>query len=114
VHSRCVLTYDLGGEFAQFRALLGFDEDAGERGRVVCRVSADGRELFVKPDFRSTEKPVPIDVALKGAKQLRLEVDFGDDEDVGARVIWANARLYREALEPQPQPAVETKEQTPK
>jgi len=27
---------------------------------------------------------------------LRLEVDFGEDEDVGDRVIWANARLYRE------------------
>jgi hypothetical protein len=96
VHSRCVLTYDLGGEFATFRALLGFDEEAGDRGRVVCRVSVDDKELFVKPDFRSGEKPVPVEVPVKGAKQLRLEVDFGEDEDVGDRVIWANARLYRE------------------
>jgi hypothetical protein len=96
VHSRCVLTYDLGGEFATFRALLGFDEDAGERGNVVCRVFADEKELFVRPAFRAVEKPVPIEVPVKGAKMLRLEVDFGEDEDVGDRVIWANARLYRE------------------
>ncbi len=96
VHSRCVLTYDLGGEFATFRAILGFEEEAGDRGRVVCRVVADDKELFAKPDFRASEKPVPIEVAVKGVKQLRLEVDFGEDEDLGDRVIWANARLYRE------------------
>ena len=86
----------LAGEFSTFRALLGFDEEAGDRGRVVCRVLVDDKELFVKPDFRSGEKAMPIEVLVKGAKQLRLEVDFGEDEDVGDRVIWANARLYRE------------------
>ena len=96
VHSRTVLTYDLGGEFATFRTLLGFDEEAGDRGRVICRVFADDKELFAKPDFRASEKPVPVEVSVKGAKQLKLEVDFGEDEDVGDRVIWANARLYRE------------------
>jgi hypothetical protein len=96
VHSRCILTYDLGGEFATFRALIGFDEEFGDRGRVVCRVTVDDKELFVKPDFRASEKPLPVEVPVKGAKQLKLEVDFGEDEDVGDRVIWANARLYRE------------------
>ena len=96
VHSRCVLTYDLNGEYQTFRAILGFDEEAGDRGRVVCRVLVDNQEQFAKPDFRAGEKSVPVEVAVKGAKQLRLEVDFGEDEDVGDRVIWANARLYRE------------------
>jgi hypothetical protein len=114
VHSRCILTYDLGGEFATFKALLGFDEDAGDRGRVVCRVSVDDKELFVKPDFRAGEKPVAVEVAVKGAKQMRLEVDFGEDEDIGDRVIWANARLYREVPEPKPQSTGENKEQTTK
>ena len=30
-----------------------------------------------------------------GAEQLRLQVDFGADQDTGDRVIWANARLQR-------------------
>lgn len=96
VHARCVLTYDLAGNFATFRSIVGFDEEAGDRGRVICRVLVDGKEAFSKPDFRSTEKAVPVEVAVKGARELRLEVDFGEDEDVGDRVIWANARLYRE------------------
>ena len=96
VHSRCFLTYDLAGEFSTFRAIVGFEEEAGDRGRVVCRVIADEKELFAKPDFRSVEKPVIVQVSVKGAKQLRIEVDFGEDEDIGDRVIWANARLFRE------------------
>jgi hypothetical protein len=98
-----VLTYDLGGDFATFRAILGFDEDAGERGRVACRVFVDQKELFSRPDFRSNEKAIPVEVDVKGAQQLRLEVDFGEDEDVGDRVIWANARLYRELASTQQQ-----------
>ncbi|WP_010584948.1 NPCBM/NEW2 domain-containing protein [Schlesneria paludicola] len=96
VHSRCILTYDLAGEYATFRAIVGFEEEAGDRGRVVCRVIADDKELFAKPDFRSVDKPVVVQVSVKGMKQLRLEVDFGEDEDIGDRVIWANARLFRE------------------
>ena len=96
VHSRCVLTYDLGGDFATFRAILGFDEEAGDRGRVVCRVLVDNQEQFTKPDLRAGEKAIPVEIAVKGAKQLRLEVDFGEDADIGDRVIWANARLFRE------------------
>lgn len=96
VHSRCFLTYDLSGEYGTFRATVGFDDEAGNRGRVVCRVVADDKELFANPDFRATDKPVVVQVSVKGAKQLRLEVDFGEDEDIGDRVIWANARLFRE------------------
>ena len=96
MHSRCILTYELNGQFASFRAIVGFEEEAGTRGRVVCRVLADDQEVFSKPDFRAVEKPVIVQVSVKGAKQLRLEVDFGEDEDIGDRVIWANARLFRE------------------
>ena len=96
VHSRCFLTYDLQGEYATFRAVVGFEEEAGERGRVICRVVADDKELFAKPDFRAVDKPIVVQVSVKGAKQLRLEVDFGEDEDIGDRIIWANARLFRE------------------
>lgn len=96
MHSRCVLTYDLGGEFSSFRALLGIDEEAGDRGRVNCKVSVDDQAAFSKIDLKAGEKPVPVEVSVKNARQLRLEVDFGEEEDVGDRAIWANARLYRE------------------
>ncbi|HWB09295.1 MAG TPA: NPCBM/NEW2 domain-containing protein [Pirellulales bacterium] len=95
VHSRCVLTYAIDGEYESFKATVGFDESSRGRGRVVCRVLGDEKELFVNPDLAATADPVAVEVALSGVKQLSLEVDFGEAEDTGDRVIWADARLFR-------------------
>jgi hypothetical protein len=95
VHSRSRLTYDLNGRYARFEAVLGFDDAARGKGRVDCRVLADGKELFAKADLRADEPPVTLSLAVAGAAQLRLEVDYGRDQDAGDRVIWAQARLFR-------------------
>ena len=95
VHSRSVLTYALDGEFESFKATVGFDESSQGRGRVACRVLGDGRELFSEPDLAATGEPVAVDVPLTGVKQLALEVDYGEAEDTGDRVIWADARAFR-------------------
>jgi len=97
VHSRTALTYDLDRRYATFEALVGFDASAGKKGRVDCRVFADGKELYANPDLRAGTPPVRLSLPVSGAEQLRLVVDFGPDEDTGDRVIWANARLYRRA-----------------
>ncbi len=95
VHSRSALTYDLDRRYATFEALVGFDDTAKKKGRVHCRVLADGEELYANPDLRADAPPVRLTLPVAGAEQLRLVVDFGPDEDTGDRVIWANARLYR-------------------
>ncbi len=97
MHSRSVLTYSLDEQFEKFKATLGFDDSAGTRGRVLCRVTVDGRELFVQKDLRSDQDPIGVEVPLHGAKQFALEVDFGEAEDIGDRVIWAEPRLFRAA-----------------
>ena len=97
MHSRCVLTYDLGGRYSTFEALVGFDDAAKGRGRVDCRVFADGKEIYANPDLRASAPPVKLKLPVDGAEQLRLMVDFGRGQDTGDRVIWANARLYRPA-----------------
>ncbi len=101
VHARSALTYELDGPFATFRTLLGFAESAAAQGRVAVRILGDGRELFSHADFRAVDTegkrtaPLAIEVALEGVKRLTLEVDFGEHEDIGDRLIWADARLYR-------------------
>lgn len=95
VHSRSVLTYALDGEYESFKATVGFDESSQGRGRVICRVIGDNKELFAEPDLAATGEPVAIDVVVTGVKQLSLEVDYGENEDTGDRVIWAEARLFR-------------------
>jgi hypothetical protein len=95
VHSRCSLTYDLGRRFATFEALVGFDDAVRGKGRVDCRVFADGKELYSNPDLTAAGPPVKLKLPVAGAEQLRLVVDFGRNQDTGDRIIWANARVYR-------------------
>lgn len=95
VHSRSSLTYDLDRRFTTFETLIGFDESGGKKGRVDCRVFADGKEIYGNPDLRADAAPTSLKLAVAGAEQLRLVVDFGPDEDTGDRIIWGNARLYR-------------------
>jgi hypothetical protein len=95
VHSRSALTYDLNRDYATFEADVGFDDAVGQKGRVDCRVFADGKELYANPDLRADAPPVHLSLPVAGAEQLKLVIDFGPDEDTGDRVIWANARVYR-------------------
>ncbi|HTQ38594.1 MAG TPA: NPCBM/NEW2 domain-containing protein [Pirellulales bacterium] len=95
VHSRCVLNYALDGQFSTFKTTVGFDDAAGTHGNVACRVLADGKELFAKPELRADQDPQVLELSVSGAKLLTLEVDFGKDEDIQDRVIWAEPRLYR-------------------
>jgi len=104
VHSRCILTYDVDGHYSTFEVLVGFDDASKGKGRVVCRVFADGNELYSNPDLRADQPPVKLALPVAGAEQLRLHVDFGRGQDTGDRVIWANARLRRQP--PQPGSAV--------
>jgi hypothetical protein len=96
VHSRCILTYDLGRRYSRFEAIVGFDELSRAKGRVDCRVFADGKEIYSNPDLRADAPPVKLALPVAGAGELRLHVDFGRAQDTGDRVIWANARLIRQ------------------
>jgi hypothetical protein len=104
VHSRCSLTYDLNGRFTRFEALVGFDDAARGKGRVACRVVADGKAIYAHPDLRADQPPVKLALPVAGVEQLRLVVDFGRGQDTGDRVIWANARLLRPAAPTQDDP----------
>lgn len=95
MHSRCVLTYALNGQFEKFASTVGFDDSGQRRGRVACRILGDGKELFASADLRASEDPVPVEISLEGVQQLRLEVDFGANADIGDRVLWAEPRLFR-------------------
>ena len=85
----------MSGRYSTFEALVGFDDAVKGKGRVDCRVVADGKELYANPDLRADGPPVKLKLPVAGAEQLRLVVDFGRGQDTGDRVIWANARLYR-------------------
>jgi hypothetical protein len=95
VHSRCVLTYALDGTYDSFQSTVGFDGSVPARGRVLCRVAVDDHTVFENTDLRADGEPDWVDVSVKNAQTLQLEIDFGPEDDIGDRVIWAGPRLYR-------------------
>ena len=71
----------------------------GYLGQAIVRVVGDGKMLFEQSDARGDQPPFDVSVNLSGVQRLTLEVDFGKGQDVGDRVVWANARLLRSSAE---------------
>jgi len=94
LHSRCRLTYALGGQYKRFRALVGIDDSAGNWGHVVCQVRGDDKILF-ESELRGGDAPRELDLDLAGVKLLTLFVDFVEKLDIGDRVSFADARLIK-------------------
>jgi hypothetical protein len=97
--SRSVVTYDIGGRFDDFKATLGFQQPEGHNGRANVRVLADGKPIFENPDVRGDQPVVDLSLKIAGVKQLTLEVDFGQQQDVGDWVVFAEPKLLRDNLE---------------
>lgn len=96
-HSQCRITYDLGGGYRWFEALVGLDEHSGKRGRAKIQVLVDGKEqnLGNAKELAARDAPLPVRVDVRKARELTLVVRFGTFGDVEAHVNWADARLIR-------------------
>ncbi|MCZ6688952.1 MAG: NPCBM/NEW2 domain-containing protein [Planctomycetota bacterium] len=97
VHSRCLLTYELDGEYESFSAVIGIDDETEDLGHVIFRVRADGEVVFESGGISGVDKPRRIQLDLKGKQRLVLEVDFGEDLDIGDHADWADAHLVRKS-----------------
>ena len=93
-HPRTVLTYDLGGRYRRFEAVVGLDAATGGRGRATLRVLIDGKEQPFPDLLKLAAGPaVAVRADVAGGKELTLVVDYGPAGDVQADVNWADARL---------------------
>jgi len=97
MHSRSVVSYDLAGEFSQFRATVGIDDSAGRKGSVQFAVEVDGERVFTSSVMTGTDTPTsigPLDVS--GKKRLTLIVEFGERGDILDHANWCNPLLIRQ------------------
>ena len=99
VHSRCELTYSLGGGYARFLAVFGIDDETDGGGHVTFRVVGDGKTLVPQePEAGAVsgkDAATSIDVDVSGVSELTLIVDYGQDMHILDRADWADARLIR-------------------
>ena len=95
LHSQSRLTFDLGGQYRRFEALVGLNERMGRRGSARIRVLVDGQERDIGARELTAAEARPIRVDVAGGKALTLVVEFGAGGDVGDHVDWAEARLIK-------------------
>jgi hypothetical protein len=96
MHSRASATYDLGGKYRWFRAAIGVDETAGERGSVVFGVEVDGERVYTSPVLKASDAAVSLEpIDLTGKQRLTLVVDYGPWGDVQDYANWCDAVLVR-------------------
>jgi len=99
VHARNLLRYDIGGRFDEFAATIGLDAASEGRGDCEFVVRADGRELL-RQRVRGQETPREIKLDVRGARQLTLLVEPGEELDLADHANWASARLMKARSEP--------------
>lgn len=105
-HADSKMIVSLGGKGKRFTALAGLDDESSEKGSVVFRIEADGKEVYKSPLMKKGKKPVKIDVNLKGVDRLVLEVLSGGDGINNDHADWAEA--YFEMVEGKPVAVPET------
>jgi len=97
MHSACRMTYDIGGAYKRFEALVGLDDVTGREGSVGVEVLVDGKpqKPGLDKDLTHRNGPLTVRVDVSGAKQLTLSVTFGERGDVQDDVDWVDARLIK-------------------
>jgi hypothetical protein len=97
MHAESRITYELGGHYRRFEAVVGLDEYTGRRGRVRLQVLVDGQaqDIGWSGELSARDQPLRLRIDVRGGRELTLAVLCGRFGDVQAHVNWADARLIR-------------------
>ena len=94
-HANGEIIVDLRGRYSSFAALAGVHWQGGGRGRMIFRVSVDGKIVFDSGPMTDSDPPKEINVPIEGARELRLIADDGGDGIGCDMANWIEARLVR-------------------
>jgi hypothetical protein len=98
MHSRTEVTFDLEGEYREFKAVLGIDDNVtqGSEEPVVVRIEGDGSELKT---YEVTRKAgaITINLNIKDVQKLRIIVDNTPENilGLGSIVDLADAKVSK-------------------
>ncbi len=94
LQSRTVLSYRLPRKFRALKATVGIDDDVRATGTARLQIVADGKTVW-EGDVRGTEPAQRLDLDISGARRLDIIADYGDEQDVGDRIILGDARVTK-------------------
>lgn len=93
VHSKSEVRYPLLDRYDVFRAIVGVDDEVGDRGSVVFEVWLDGRKVFTSPVIKGSMPGLAIEVPVENAREMKLVVTDAGDGISYDHANWAEARL---------------------
>jgi hypothetical protein len=91
-HAPSEIVYPLEGQYSRFTATVG---GAEANGTVVFQVFADDKRVFDSGLLRGLGEVKKVDVAIAGARRLRLVVLDGGDGYNADMANWADPRLWK-------------------
>jgi len=90
-----VLTYAIGGDYREFRAVVGVHDQFGNSAtEAKVTVEADGRVLFAEV-VRRKDKPKVVSLDVKNVKTLRVLVESDAPFFNGSQAVLADARVQK-------------------
>ena len=97
LHATTELVYDLNGDYREFRAVIGIDDDvSGDDGPAILKIEGDGNVLLEKTFSRKDKQRVqPVALNVKDIKTLKITVTSGDILDLGKHLTLADARVSK-------------------
>jgi hypothetical protein len=94
LHAHTELLYDIGGEYKEFKAVLGMDPKVTGDSHVKVTIEGDGKELF-SAEMRRRDDSRPVTLNVKGVKQLRIVVASAGLLDLGNHLCLADAKVSK-------------------
>lgn len=92
--SRTELVYKLPGKFRLFRATMGIDDSVRETGRVRVEILGDDKRLW-QGNVLGSEPAQALELDIAGVKRLAIVVDYGENLDVGDRLVLGDAQVTK-------------------
>ncbi len=99
-HAPGEITVPLNGKYLLFTAAAGVQWQGGGRGSVAFEVWVDGEKRFDSGKMTDSDPAKPVEVAVAGARELRLVAADCGDGLACDMANWADARLVRDPMVP--------------
>ena len=100
LHAASHIKWKLDDNYERFTALVGIDDSAGRWADADVTILVDQKPVARLKGLRHKEQPRKIDIDLRGASELAIEIGFGRYGDVQDRVDLVNPALIRRAPRP--------------
>ncbi len=94
IHPRTVLEYNLGGDYKEFKTVIGVDDTNRTEVGVRVTFDGDGRQLF-QLEVKREDPPQPVTLNIKDIQRLRLTVESLTPLDLGNQVNLADAKVSK-------------------